>query len=358
MRAAVLDRYGQPEVLRIEEVDRPVPAPDEVLVRVHAATVNRNDCSWRRATPFVQRAMSGWRGPKARILGDEFAGTVADVGSDVTRFAVGDEVFGVRAYLGEGFGCQAEYLVARETSGIARKPSNVSFEEAAAACDGALSALPFLRRAGVGPGTRVLIYGASGAIGSAAVQIASHLGAEVIAFAGARNLELVKSLGAAEAFDYAQHDPALTDRPYDVIFDAVGKLSFLRMRRALTPRGAFGSAGGLLNFAMAPLTARSRGRRVFFSAPGFSQPNVRFLAGLMESGAFRPVIDRTYPLDEVVDAARYVETERKTGNVVLTLDERAPARLAKRASTSARCPSVERAHLDRPGPYLSSCRSR
>jgi NADPH:quinone reductase-like Zn-dependent oxidoreductase len=319
MRAAVLDRYGPPEVLRVEEVERPVPAADEVLVRVHAATVNRNDCAWRRAQPFFQRAFSGWRRPKGRILGDEFAGTVSEVGSDVTRFAVGDEVFGVRAYLDEGLGCQAEYLTACETSGIGNKPSNVSFEEAAAACDGALSALPFLRKAGVGPGTRVLVYGASGAIGSATVQLARHLGAAVTAFAGARNLELVKSLGATVAFDYARHDPAETDRPYDVIFDSVGKLSFLRMRRALTPRGAFGSAGGLLNFAMVPLTARSRGRRVLFSVPAFSQPNVRFLAELMESGAFRPVVDRTYPLDDVVDAARYVETERKTGNVVLTI---------------------------------------
>jgi NADPH:quinone reductase-like Zn-dependent oxidoreductase len=319
MRAAVLDRYGPPEVLRIEDVDRPVPAPDEILVRVHAATVNRNDCAWRRGTPFVQRAISGLRRPKARILGDEFAGTVVQAGSDVTQFAVGDEVFGVRAYLSDGFGCQAEYLTARETSGIAIKPTDVSFEEAAAACDGALSALPFLRKAGVGPGTRVLVYGASGAIGAAAVQLARHLGAEVTAFAGARNLELVTSLGATEVFDYTVHDPTETGRPYDAIFDAVGKLSFLRVRRALTPRGAFGSSGGMLNFAMVPLTARSRGRRVVFAVPAFSQPNVRFLAELMASGAFRTVIDRVYPLDEVVDANRYVETERKTGNVVLAI---------------------------------------
>lgn len=317
MRAAVLDRYGPPEVLRIEEVDRPVPAPDEVLVRVHAATVNRSDCHWRRGSPFFQRAFSGWRRPKARILGDEFAGTVADVGSAVTRFTAGDEVFGVRAYLSDGFGAQAEYLTARETSAIARKPAGVSFEAAAASCDAALSALPFLRKAGVGPGSRVLVYGASGAIGSAAVQLARHLGAEVTAFAGARNLDLVRALGAAEAFDYRIQDPAETGRRFDVIFDAVGKLSYLRMRRAMTPRGRFGSSGGLLNFAMVPLTARARGRRAVFAVPAFSQPNVEYIAELMESGAFRPVIDRAHPLDEVVEANRYVETERKIGNVVL-----------------------------------------
>ncbi|HSI98870.1 MAG TPA: NAD(P)-dependent alcohol dehydrogenase [Patescibacteria group bacterium] len=319
MRAAVLDRYGPPEVLRVEEVERPIPGRGEVLIRVHAATVNRNDCAWRRGTPFAQRAVSGWRRPKAAILGNEFAGTVAEVGTEVSRFAAGDEVFGVRAYLSEGFGAQAEYLAVAATSAIARKPPEVSFEQAAAACDGALSSLPFLRKAAIGPGSAVLVYGASGAIGSAAVQLARHLGAEVTAFAGARNLELVRSLGAAEVLDYRQHDPASTGRQYDMIFDAVGRLSHVRMRRLLTERGVFASTGGLLNFVMVPLTARSRGRRVIFAAPAFSRPNVEFLADLMASGAYRPVIDRTYPLDQVVEANRYVESERKTGNVVLDI---------------------------------------
>jgi NADPH:quinone reductase-like Zn-dependent oxidoreductase len=319
MRALVLDRYGPPEVLRIEEIERPVPAADEVLVRVHAATMNRNDCAWRRATPFFQRAFSGWRRPKFRVLGNEFSGTVTEVGNAVSRFIVGDEVFGVRAYLSEGFGAQAEYLTARETSGIAPKPPTVSFEEAAAACDGALSALPLLRKAGVAEGSRVLVYGASGAIGSAAVQLARHLGADVTAFAGARNLDLVRSLGAQRAFDYMQHDAGATGRRYDMILDAVGKLSFLRMRRSLARAGAFGSSGGMLNFAMVPLTSRSRGRRAIFAVPAFSQPDVAFLAELMQSGAYRPIIDRVYPLEQVVDAARYVETERKTGNVVLSI---------------------------------------
>jgi NADPH:quinone reductase-like Zn-dependent oxidoreductase len=321
MRAAVLDRYGPPEVLRIDDVERPVPARGEVLIRVHTATVNRNDCAWRRGSPFVQRAASGWRRPKAEILGNEFAGTVVEVGTEVSRFATGDAVFGVRAYLSEGFGAQAEYLAVAATSAVAHKPADIPFEQAAAACDGALSALPFLRQARVGPGSTVLLYGASGAIGSAAVQLARHLGAEVTAFAGARNLELVRSLGAAEVFDYRQHDPASTGRRFDMIFDAVGKLSHLRMRRLLTERGAFASVGGLLNFVMVPLTARSHGRRVIFAPPGFSRPNVEFLADLMASGAYRPVIDRIYPLDEIVEATRYVESERKTGNVVLSVGE-------------------------------------
>jgi NADPH:quinone reductase-like Zn-dependent oxidoreductase len=319
MRAAVLDRYGPPEVLRIEDVERPIPARGEVLIRVHAATVNRNDTAWRRASPFLQRAVSGWRRPKAGILGNEFAGTVAEVGTEVTRFASGDEVFGVRAYLSEGFGAQAECLAVTATSAMAPKPPEVSFERAAAACDGALSALPFLRKAGVGAGSTVLVYGASGAIGSAAVQLARHLGAEVTAFAGARNLELVRSLGATDVFDYRAMDPVATGRRYDVIFDAVGKLSYLRMRRLLSERGVFASAGGLFNFIMVPITARSRGRRVIFAAPTFSRLNVEFLADLMASGAYLPVIDRIYPLDEVVEANRYVESAHKTGNVVLSI---------------------------------------
>lgn len=318
MRAVVLDRYGPPEVLRIEDIERPVPQAGEVLIRLHSATVNRNDCHWRRGKPFVQRALSGWRRPKSRLLGNEFAGTVAEVASGVTRFAVDDEVFGVRAYLAEGLGAQAEYMTAHETSAIAIKPANVAFDQAAAACDGALSGLPLLRKAGVGPGSRVLIYGASGAIGSAAVQLARHMGAEVTAYAGERNLELVRSLGATEALDYATNDPT-ADRPYEVIFDAVGKLSYPTIRKALTPRGAFSSSGGLLNFAMVPITARSNGRRVLFSPPGFSQPNVEYLAKLMGSGAYVAVIDRAYPMSQVIDANRYVESERKTGNVVLSV---------------------------------------
>lgn len=337
MRAAVLDRYGPPEVLRIEDVERPIPARGEVLIRVHAATVNRNDTAWRRASPFVQRAVSGWRRPRAEILGNEFAGTVTEVGTEVDRFASGDKVFGVRAYLSEGFGAQAEYLAVAASSAIALKPPEVSFEQAAAACDGALSALPFLRKAGVGPGSKVLIYGASGAIGSAAVQLAGHLGAEVIAFAGARNLELVRSLGATEVFDYRQHDLASTGRQYDMIFDAVGKLSHLRVRRLLAGRGVFASAGGLFNFLMVPLTARSHGRRVIFAAPAFSRTNVEFLADLMASGAYCPVIDRVYPLDEIVEANRYVESERKSGNVVLSIGD--PTASAPRGSGGTRTSS-------------------
>lgn len=175
MRAAVFDRYGSPDVLQVTEVARPEPDGNELLIRLQAGTVNRSDCAFRRGQPFIQRAISGWRRPKMRVLGNEYAGTVAEVGPDVSRFAVGDEVFGVRAYLSEGFGAHAEYLAVRETSAVARKPPNVSFEEAAASCDGALCALPFLRKSGATTGSTVLVYGASGAIGSAAVQLGRHM---------------------------------------------------------------------------------------------------------------------------------------------------------------------------------------
>lgn len=319
VRAAVYDRYGPPEVLRIEEVATPTPAPDQVLVRVHATTVNRNDCHWRRGSPFFQRALSGWFRPKGRILGDEYSGTVEATGNDVTRFKVGDEVFGVRAYLADGFGGQAEYLVAREESGIAHKPANVSFEEAGAASDAALCALPLLRKAQIGAGSSVLVYGASGAIGTAAVQLARHMGAEVTAYAGARNLDLVRSLGATTVVDYRTTDPATDGRRYDMILDAVGKLSYPRMRRAMAETGRFGASNGLINFASVPLTSRSKGRRAIFAVPAFSRPNVEYLAELMEADAFRPVIDRTYPLDEIVAANHYVESERKVGNVVIAV---------------------------------------
>lgn len=319
MRAAVHDRYGPPEVTYLTEVQRPVPAADEVLVRIHAATYNRNDMAFRRGRPYIQRALSGWLRPKRPILGDEFAGTVVETGTDVTRFGTGDRVFGVRAYLGEGFGGHAEYLVARETSALARIPAGIGFEEAACSTDAALCALPLLRKANVGPGTSVLVYGAAGAIGSAAVQLARHLGAEVTAYAGADNLDLVRRLGATEAFDYRTTDPADAGRRYDMVLDAVGKLTYPRMRRAMLPHGRFAAAEGYLNFASVPATAMSRGRRAIFAVPAFSQPNVEYVAELLAADAFHPVIDGTYRLDDIVEAARRVETRHKTGNVVLAI---------------------------------------
>jgi NADPH:quinone reductase-like Zn-dependent oxidoreductase len=305
MRAAVLDRYGPPEVLRVDEVERPAPARGEVLIRVHAATVNRNDCAWRRGSPFVQRAASGWRRPKAGILGNEFAGAVIEVGTEVSRFAPGDEVFGVRAYLSEGFGAQAEYLAVAATSALAHKPANVSFDQG--------------RPRATAPSPRCPSFARPASVLARRCSCTAHRGPSAQPACSSRGTWAPRSRPSPELATSSWFGRSVPPRSSTIDSTTVGKLSHLRMRRRLTPRGAFASTGGLLNFAMVPLTAHSGGRRVIFAPPAFSRQNVEFLADLMASNAYRTVIDRSYPLDEVVQANRYVETERKTGNVVLTI---------------------------------------
>lgn len=314
MRAAVHDRYGPPEVLRLDEVERPVPADDELLVRVRATTVNRTDCHRRRADPFLWRLLLGLRRPKRRVLGMEFAGVVEEVGPAVDGFAVGDEVFGLK-----GFGAHAELVCIPAAKLVALKPANVTFEEAAAVPDGVNNALVCLRRAGVGRGMHVLVYGASGSIGTAAVQLAKHLGARVTAVCNTPNVELVRSLGADEVLDYSRGEDFTKNREaYDVVVDAVGKHSFARSRRALKPGGRYVSTDGMRNFVLAPLS-RLGSRRVALPIARASKDDILLLQRLLEEGEYRAVIDRTYPLEEIVAASRYVETRQKTGNVVLTL---------------------------------------
>jgi NADPH:quinone reductase-like Zn-dependent oxidoreductase len=317
MRAVVHDRYGPPEVSRLEEVERPVPADDEVLVKVHATTVNRTDCHMRAANPFLWRLMLGLRRPRRRILGGELAGEVEAVGAAVTDFAVGDEVFGTS---GPRRGAHAEY-VARPAKGlVARKPAGMSFEEAAAVPDGGLTALSILKRAGVGEGTRILVYGASGSIGTAAVQLARHLGADVTGVCNTKNVELVRSLGADRVIDYTREDFTKNGEMYDIVFDAVGKHSFRRCRRSLKPGGVYIPTDGLRNFLLIPWTRMVGDRKVAFGMPRPTSEDVLYLKELIESGEYRPVIDRTYHLGDVVEAMRYVETQQKTGNVVITVD--------------------------------------
>jgi NADPH:quinone reductase-like Zn-dependent oxidoreductase len=318
MRAVVHDRYGPPEVLRLDDVERPVPADDEVLVRVHATTVNRTDCHRRAAKPFLWRFFAGLRRPNHRILGTEMAGEVEAVGSAVTRFAVGDRVFGTA---GPTLGGHAEYLCRVERGVFTQMPAGLSFEEAAAIPDGALSALTGLRRAGVKRGQRVVVYGASGSVGTAAVQLARHFGADVIAVCNTANVELVRSLGADRVLDYTRgEDFTRETEAYDVVVDAVGKLSFRRCKRSLKPGGIYVATDGLLNFPLAIWTKRFGDKRVVFSMPDWKQEDMQFLRELVEAGEYRPVIDRRYPLEGVVEAMRYVETGQKVGNVVVTLD--------------------------------------
>jgi NADPH:quinone reductase-like Zn-dependent oxidoreductase len=317
MRAVVHDRYGPPDVLRVDEVERPAPADDEVLIRVHATTVNRTDCHRRAAKPFLWRFFSGLLRPRQRILGGEMAGEVEAVGAAVTEFAVGDEVFGTT---GPKLGGHAEYLCRRESGIVAHKPTGLTFAEAAAIPDGALAAITCLRRAGVKAGQTILVYGASGSIGTAGVQLARHYGAEVTAVCNTANRELARSLGADRVIDYTREDFTKNGETYDVVFDAVGKLTFRRCKGSLKPGGIYIATDGLRNFPLSLWTKRFGDKRVSLPLPDWKREDILFLKQLVEAGEYRPVIDRRYPLDDVVEATRYVETGQKVGNVVLTLD--------------------------------------
>jgi NADPH:quinone reductase-like Zn-dependent oxidoreductase len=317
VKAVVYDTYGPPEVLRLEEVARPVPKPDEVLIRVHATAMNRTDCGLRSGEPFVSRLISGFPRPRWRILWTELAGTVEAAGAAVTEFAPGDGVFGVNAWR---FGTHAEFVCMRERGPLAPKPAGMSFDEAAAVCDGAILALGCLRAASVGPGRSILIYGASGSIGTAAVQLARYLGANVTAVCNTANVELVGSLGADHVIDYTRADFTKNGEAYDIVFDAVGRQPFGRCRESIRPGGAYLATDHLHNLALVLWTSMIGTRKVLFPIPPkYAKADVLLLRQLIEEGRYRAVIDRRYPLGDVVAAAVYVETKQKTGNVVLTV---------------------------------------
>lgn len=314
-------RYGPPEVVRVTKVPRPAVRDDEVLVRIHVTTVNRTDCGFRAAKPFVARFFTGlWR-PRVTVMGNEFAGEVVACGGAVRSFEVGDRVFGYN----EGpFGAHAEYLAISEGASLSTIPDGVTFVEAAASTEGAHYALSFIRAAKVRAGQSVLVNGATGAIGSAAVQILRSLGAKVTAVCAAPQAELVRQLGADRVIDYTSQDFTDDDHTYAVVLDSVGKSSFGRCRRLLEPRGVYlsselGPFGQ--NPILALLTPLFRRRRVLFPIPKHDRATVEYLRELLESGDFSPVIDRRYPLEEIVAAYRYVETGQKIGNVVITIQD-------------------------------------
>jgi NADPH:quinone reductase-like Zn-dependent oxidoreductase len=321
MKAAVHTTYGPPEVVRIAEVEKPAIKDDEVLVKVHAATVNRTDCGFRAGKPFIVRLFAGLIRPRATILGGEFAGVVEAVGDDVTSFKAGDRVFG----FSEGsFGAHAEYLSMPGDGPLAIMPANVTFEQAAPSTEGSHYARSFITAAKIQGGQDVLVYGATGAIGAAAVQLLKSLGATVTAVCSTDNVELVTGLGADRVIDYTAGDFTKDDHAYDVVLDAVGKSSFSRCRRLLKPRGIYLSSdlGPLSqNPVLALITPLFTGKKVMFPIPGkHDQQEVRNFKGLIESGAFKPVIDRTYPLGQIVEAYKYVETGQKIGNVVISVE--------------------------------------
>jgi NADPH:quinone reductase-like Zn-dependent oxidoreductase len=316
MRAVVHERYGPPEVLRIGDVPRPAPAEDEVLVRVHSTTVTRGDAMGVRSVEYrFARVFTGVFRPRRTTCGSEFAGRVVEAGASVTGFQVGDEVFGVQA------GANAEYVAVPASGVIAHKPAVLTFDEAAAVPDGALLAISCLRPAYPLQGKSVLVYGAGGSIGTAAVQLlANHFGANVTAVCDTRAVEVVRSLGPHQVIDRLFEDFTRTGTSYDVIFDAVGKHSFRRCRRSLKPGGIYITVdlGFMYHVPLLALVTRLVGRRRATLGIGrYRKEDLAIVTGLIEAGKYRPVIDRTCTLDDIVEAVRYVESGQKTGSVVL-----------------------------------------
>ena len=311
-------RYGAPEVVRVAEVAVPVVGAGDVRVAVHATTVNRTDCGLRAGKPFFVRAFTGLVRPRARILGNEFAGVVESVGETVTRFLVGDRVFGYS----RRFGAHAELLVVPHEGLIAAVPAGLSFRDVAAGTEGAHYALSIIRKAGIRGGQEVLVNGATGGIGSAAVQLLADLGARVTAVCGAQYVDLVSGLGADRVIDRDAVDFTHDQHRYDVVLDAVGKSSFGRCRRLLKPRGLYLTTDlgpWSQNVVLPVVTRLGRGRRVMLPLPIENREVIEYLRDRIASGRFRPVVDRDYPLEQIVDAYRYVETGQKVGNVLIAV---------------------------------------
>jgi NADPH:quinone reductase-like Zn-dependent oxidoreductase len=319
MKAVVNERYGSPDILENREVAKPEPKTGEVLVRVRATTVSRTDCGVLRPhPPLIGRLLMGLFRPKWTILGLDFAGKVEAVGEDVTLFKPGERVFGMSP---DHYGAHADYLCMPEKGTIVAMPLGVGFNEAVV-CEGAWYADTYLKKFGIRAGHKILIYGASGAIGTAAVQLAKSYGANVTAVVATRHLELVKSLGADHVIDYTAEDFTQIGETFDFVLDAVGKTTFFRCRRLLRPDGVFSAADlgpWWQNIMLAAWSSITGSNRVVLPMPKSSKTFVEYLKGRMEAGEFRAVIDREYPLEEIVDAYHFVETAQKTGIVVINV---------------------------------------
>ncbi|MBL7765155.1 MAG: NAD(P)-dependent alcohol dehydrogenase [Chitinophagaceae bacterium] len=321
MKAAVYHQYGPPEVVKVFDVAKPVPQAKEVLVKVHTSTVNRTDTGFRSAEYFVSRFWSGLLKPKFPILGCEFAGIIEEIGADVKTFKKGDAVFG---FNDKTWGGHGEYLCIDEHEGIAHMPEGMSFEIAAAMTEGAHYALNNIRASGIQKGQQALVYGSTGAIGSAAVQLLKSMDVMVSAVCGSTYLDLVKSLGADEVIDYQTQDFTQTQKRFDFVFDAVGKTSFGACKPLLSSKGIYistelGKNGENILYALT--TPLFGGKKVLFPIPTLKQADVIYLKELFEKGAYKPIIDRTYSLDQIVEAHSYVESGQKVGNVVIRVSE-------------------------------------
>ena len=323
MKAVICTKYGPPEVLQLKEVPKPIPKDNEVLIKIYATTVTSGDVRIRRFTYptwfwLPGRMMFGLRKPRKTIPGDELAGEIESIGRYVTLFKKGDQVFGLNCSFGFG-GANAEYKCLPEDIGIAVKPANASYEEAAAIPFGGLTALNFLRKADIKPGQKVLIYGASGSVGTYAIQIAKYYQAEVTGVCSSDNLEMVKSIGADNVIDYTKEDFINNGKTYDVIFDAVMKTSFSHCKKSLRQRGIYITVDWPLIPALwASLTSS---KKIIFGLGSTKSEDLIFLKELFEAVEIKPVIDITYPLDQIVEAHRHVETGHKKGNVVITVSK-------------------------------------
>ncbi|MCL4562051.1 MAG: NAD(P)-dependent alcohol dehydrogenase [Chloroflexi bacterium] len=317
MKAIVYTKFGPPEVLHLQEVAKPTPKPNEVLIKIHATTVVKEDPDMRASPGF-----NGILKPRHPILGQELAGEIESIGKNVTRFKSGDQVFGI-----DMFGAYGQYKCMPENGALAIKPANMSYEEAASVPNGALTALPFLRDKGnIRRGQTVLIYGASGSVGTAAVQLARYYGAKVTGVCSTANLEWVKSLGVDHVIDYTKENFTENGKTYDIIFDTVGKRSISECKGSLTDEGIYlATVPTPVMMLQALWSSKSRGKKVKFAATGL-RPSIEkikdlvFLTELIEAGKIKPVIDRCYPLEQIAEAHRYVEQGHKKGNVVITVD--------------------------------------
>ena len=321
MKAIVYTKYGPPEVAKLMEVPKPLPKDNEVLIKVYASTVNRTDSGFRSAAFFISRFWSGLLRPKYKILGCEFAGIIEEIGQCVTTFRKGEKVFG---YNDKSFGGHGEYVTIAEMDAVTTMPDNLSFDEAAAITEGSHYALTNIRAAKVKQGQNVLVYGSTGAIGSAAVQLLKHFGAIITAVCNTKNVELVKILGADTVIDFQTEDFTKTENKFEFIFDAVGKSSFGQCKPFLTDKGVYvstelGKNGENILYALT--TPLWGGKKLLFPIPSITKSDIIFLKELSQNGEFKPVIDRIYKLEQIVDAYKYVESGQKTGNVILKIVE-------------------------------------
>jgi NADPH:quinone reductase-like Zn-dependent oxidoreductase len=326
VKAVVYTKYGLPDVLRIKKLEKPIPKENEVLIKVFATTVTATDCTFRKGKPFFSRLFTGITKPKNQILGSEFTGEIESTGKDVKLFKAGDQVLGTTP----GYGSYAEYLcLPAGGATLALKGDKLNYKQAIACCDGFLTALPFLRDKGkIKSKDKVLINGASGSVGSAAIQLAKYFGAEVTGVCSAANLELVKSFGADYVIDYDKENFTNNGKKYDVIFDTVGKISFSKCKRSLTKKGIFLEAGITLTvLPQVLITSLISSKKVKIMATGLRHPDERtndlkFVIELAETQKIKPVIDRVYSLKQIAEAHRYVDTGHKKGNVVISLEHK------------------------------------